>query len=153
MPIEETPPEAPDRLDRLINLATALNAEVGDLAQNSGRQFVSLARTARTNRLMIWIVVGGGVLDLILTVALGFTVTGMVRNAQRVDALTQRLDMAQTTQRQKALCPLYGIFLDSKSPEGRKAAPDPNKYDHAFVVIRDGYKVLECDKYLKDGDR
>jgi hypothetical protein len=61
--------------------------------------------------------------------------------------------VAQTTQRQKALCPLYQVFLDSKSPEGRAAAPDPLKYDHAFKVIQEGYDALECSDFISQASR
>ena len=100
------------------------------------------------NRRLIFFVIAGGALDILLTVVISFALAGMNANTERIDALTQRLDTAQTVQRQKALCPLYQIFLDSKSAAGRAAAPDPAKYDHAFVVIADGYKALECDQYI-----
>ncbi len=145
---EEQIPPKEDRQAHLIALATSLISEIDELGTKSGDQFVSLAKRAQTNRRLIFVVIAGGVLDLLLTIVLGFTVTGMVANTNRIDTLTQRLDTAQTTQRQKALCPLYQIFLDSKSPQGRKAAPDPKKYDHAFVVIADGYKALQCDQFI-----
>ena len=139
-----------DRREELITLAAQLINEVDDLAEDSGQQFVSLARRARTNRMLIWVTIGSVILDLVLTIVLSVVGVGMQRNTDRIDALTQRLDQAQTVQRQKALCPLYQIFLDSKSPAGRKAAPDPEKYDHAFVVIKEGYDALECDQFISD---
>lgn len=137
-----------DRLGRLAELAAALVTEVEELSADSGHQFVSLARRAQVNRRLIFFVITGGLLNIAITVVLAFTLIGQVNNTQRIDALTRRLDTAQTTQRQKALCPLYGVFLDSKSAAGRAAAPDPKKYDHAFKVIEDGYKVLECSQFL-----
>lgn len=137
-----------DRTAQLITLAETLIAEVDELAKDSGTQFVSLAKRAQTNRRMITIVIVGGLLDLVLSVVMIFAMIGIQQNTNRIDALTQRLDTAQTTQRQKALCPLYQIFLDSKSAAGRAAAPDPKKYDHAFVVIQQGYDALECSQYI-----
>ena len=145
---EKEPARDQDRLDRLIELATGLIAEVDELSEDSGMQFVSLARRTKMNHRLIFFVIAGGILDLLLTVVISFALAGMNANTERIDALTQRLDTAQTTQRQKALCPLYQVFLDSKSAAGRAAAPDPAKYDHAFAVIADGYKVLECDQYI-----
>lgn len=140
-----------DRLARLTEVAQALLDEITELKQEGGEQFVSLAKRARSNRRMIWAVIAGCMLDVALTVAFGFGLMRVDSNANRIDDLTHRLDVAQTTQRQKALCPLYQIFLDSKSPQGRAAAPDPEKYDHAFQVIEDGYKVLNCAEFNADG--
>jgi len=145
---EENPPQNSDRLATLISVAERLIAEVDELAQDSGAQFVSLAKRAQTNRRLITLVIVGSVLDIVLTVVMIFAMVGMQNNTDRINALTQRLDTAQTVQRQKALCQLYQIFLDSKSPQGRKAAPDPKKYDHAFVVIKQGYEALNCDQFI-----
>lgn len=138
MPQDPTPDE---RLAQVATLAKALANELETLGVDTGGQIVALSRTARTNRRLIWMTVGGFALDIALTVAVAV-------GAIQVGSLTHRLDVAQTTQRQKALCPLYQVFLDSESPAGRKAAPDPVQYDHAFKVIRDGYEVLECKTYI-----
>jgi alpha-glucuronidase len=135
-----------EKLDRLILAARELGQEVEELAAESGVQFVSLAKTARHNRIMIWGVVAGGILDILLTIALGLF-------GFQLSSLTDQLNTTQTTQRQRALCPLYGVFLDSKSAAGRKAAPDPDKYDHAFEVIADGYRVLGCAEFLKSSGK
>lgn len=145
---EKTEKSGGDRREELITLAAQLINEVDELAEGSGKQFVSLARRARTNRMLILITIGSVIIDLVLSVVVIYVLAGMQRNTDRIDSLTARLDQAQTIQRQKALCPLYQIFLDSKSPQGRKAAPDPEKYDHAFVVIQQGYDALECDQFI-----
>lgn len=145
---EKGAPDREDRLPELIGLATTLISEVETLAGDSGKQFVSLAQRARTNRMLILATAASVFIDLVLTVVLAVIGVGMQHNTDRIDTLTQRLDNSQTIQRQKALCPLYQIFLDSKSAAGRAAAPDPHKYDHAFVVIKQGYDALECSKYI-----
>jgi hypothetical protein len=122
-------------------LAEALLGEAERLGQETGGQIVKLARTSRTNRRLIWMTVGGFALDIALTIAVAI-------GALQIGTLTHRLDVAQTVQRQRALCPLYQVFLDSKSPAARKAAEDPIKYDHAFTVIQDGYDVLGCSAYI-----
>lgn len=142
-----------DRIQRLINMAVELTGEVEELARDSGHQFTSLARATRQNRLMLWGVITGGVLDVILTIVLIMVGLGQVENTDRIDKLSQQTADTQQAQRQRALCPLYGIFRDSKSEEGRKRSPDPEKYDHAFEVIEEGYLFLECDKYLKESGR
>src|SRR5882762_10052531 len=145
---QNTPGKAADRQTQMIDLAQQLLGEIENLGEKSGNQFVSLARRARTNRILITVTIVSVAIDLAITVVLALIGTGMQHNTDRIDSLTQRLDTAQTVQRQKALCPLYQIFLDSKSPQGRAAAPDPKKYDHAFVVIADGYKALQCDQFI-----
>lgn len=150
---EETPPETPDRLDRLINLATALNAEVDVLARDSGRQFVTLARTARTNRLLIYAAITAGLVNLALVAVVSIIGIGLVKNTDRINDLTESINATQTEQRTRALCPLYGVLLDNKSVKGREAAPDKAKYDHAFEVINDGYMILGCDKFLTESGR
>jgi hypothetical protein len=150
-PNEGAPPKDPT--ERLVELATELGQELDRIGDRSGKQFVSLARTAQVNRRLIWGVILGGCLDVILTVVLIFVGTGVASNTSRIDALTHRLDADNTVQRRRALCPLYGVFKDSKSARGRAAAPDPAKYDHAFEVIDEGYKVLGCDKFLKESGK
>jgi hypothetical protein len=147
-PPKNGPIQKSDRLPTLITLAEQLIAEVDELSKDSGKQFVSLAKRARTNRMLISITAASVMIDIVLTIVLTVIGVGMQRNTDRIDQLTQRLDQAQTVQRQKALCPLYQIFLDSKSAAGRNAAPDPKKYDHAFVVIKQGYEALNCDQYI-----
>lgn len=134
-------PGQAERLAQAVMLAEALLGEAERLGQETGGQIVKLARTSRTNRRLIWMTVGGFALDIALTIAVAI-------GALQIGTLTHRLDVAQTVQRQKALCPLYQVFLDSKSPAARKAAEDPIKYDHAFKVIQDGYDVLGCSAYI-----
>lgn len=137
------------RMARLVDMAVQLTDEVEEMAKDSGHQFTSLAKTARTNRRLIWGTIIGGALDVVLTVVLAVIGVGVTSNTHRIDALTHQLNMDNTEQRKRALCPLYGIFKDSRSAKGRAAAPDPQKYDHAFDVIDEGYRVLGCDKFLK----
>lgn len=143
---DQTPESGQDRIQRLIDLATVLNQEVEELAGSSGKQFISLARTAKINRRLIWVAIVSVVIQLGIILTLVFVVIGVDRNNDRLDAVT-------TEQRKRALCPLYGVFVDSQSPEGRKNAPDKEKYDHAFEVINEGYAVLKCDQYLKESGR
>ena len=153
-PGDPTPrPKDPQRVDRLIQMAIELSGEVEELAIDSGKQFTSLARTARKNRMMIWALMASLLLDVVITVVLGIVGAGVVNNTNRIDEFSQNLENQQTEQRRRALCPLYGIFLDSKSEAGRKNAPDPQKYDHAFEVIEEGYVFLGCDTFLKESGK
>jgi hypothetical protein len=143
---DQTPEVVPDRIQRLIDLAAALNTEVEELAGASGKQFVSLAHTAKVNRRLIWLAIVSAVVQLGIIITLAVVVVDVNRNNERLNEVT-------TEQRKRALCPLYGIFLESRSPEGRAATPDKEKYDHAFEVIAEGYAVLGCGEYLKESGR
>jgi hypothetical protein len=135
-------------LEALVEAAAGIQDRVQRLAADEGVQFETLAQKAHRNRMLATSAIVGVFISLLILTALAFVGVGMQRNTDRIDQLTQRLDAAQTTQRKKALCPLYQVFLDSKSPQGRAAAPDPQKYDHAFVVIQQGYDALHCSDFL-----
>lgn len=138
----------PDRLEELITVGTRLVEEIQSLSRDAGVQFTDLAKRARTNRRLIRIIGASVVINLIFTVAVAVGIVLVVHNDHRISGLTDRLDTLQTVQRQKALCPLYQLFLDQKSAAGRAAAPDKQAYDHAFVVINSGYQVLGCRQFI-----
>lgn len=140
-----------DRVAELTRAANGLMQEIQRLRADSGQQLVTLTRRSTKDRVMIYTLAASFALDIALTVALGLGLTSLNATSDQVAQIAHRLDVAQTVQRQKALCPLYQIFLDSKSPQGRQAAPDPQKYDHAFKVIADGYRALDCDAFNKGG--
>lgn len=144
----EPEPESQDRLTRLTELASEIIQELESLVTDSGNQFVSLAKRAQTNRRLIVVTIASLVLDVVLSVFLTLGIFQIKHNEHQISTLANRLDISQTVQRQKALCPLYQIFLDSESAAGRAAAPDPVKYDHAFTVIKDGYSVLGCSAFI-----
>ena len=128
-------------VEALVEAATGLMDRVQILARDEGVQFTALARKAHENRVLSVIAITGLVLDVILSVALAF-------GGYQLMHLTHRLDVSQTTTRQSALCPLYQLFIDSDTPEARKAAPDVKNYDHAFEVIRAGYSALKCAEFI-----
>lgn len=146
---QETP--EPDRINRLTELAIEIIQELESLAEDSGTQFVNLARRSRSNRRLITAVIISVILDVTLSVFLTLALIQVRHNEHDINALTTRLDISQTVQRQKALCPLYQLFLDSKSATGRAAAPDPVKYDHSFEVIQTGYNALSCSDFITKG--
>ncbi|WP_055563594.1 hypothetical protein [Streptomyces atriruber] len=146
----QSPDPGLDPLDRLTQAASELLGELESLGRDTGRQFTSLARTSRQNRRMIWALVISLTLTAALTVGSGIALVRVDRNADGIDALTRRLDVAQTDTRRRAFCPLYEIFLSSKSAQGRKAASDPKAYDHAFEVIGEGHRALKCAEFTSD---
>lgn len=46
----------------------------------------------------------------------------------------------------RVLCPLYALFLGSYAPESRAEGPDRERYEAAFVTIREGYRELGCEE-------
>lgn len=135
------------QLQALTNAALELVDSVEQLNRESGSQIVGLTKRQATSRkIIIWLIVSL-VVDLFLTVALAVGYVYLDRTAHQAEATASQLKYNSTVQRQKALCPLYQLFLDSKSPEGRKRSLDPEKYDQAFVTIEEGYKVLKCSEF------
>lgn len=129
-----------DRLGQLIATAEQLLHDVGELSADSGKQFVTLAVKARRNRQLIWVVGASLLLDIVLSVVVAWAVV-------QVQHVTHRLDVAQTTTRQKTLCPLYTLLLASDTPAARTASPDKAQFDHTVQVIRDGYAALDCAQF------
>jgi len=142
-----TESEQPDRLARLLALAGELAAEVEELSEDSGNQFVSLARRARSNRRMIWIVAASVLVDVILSVVLTFSLVQVDGNANRIDALTQRLNISQTVTRRDTLCPLYTLLKAGDTKAARDAAPDKAAFDRSVAVIEQGYAALDCQQF------
>lgn len=134
-----------DRLDEFIEAVRTFTEEAKSLSAAKDSRIVDLSKRARSNRRLIWVTIGSLILDVALTAAI--TIGGL-----QISSLTHRLDVSQTETRQRALCPLYQVFLDSKSKAGRDAAPDPKKYDKAFEVIQDGYDALNCNDFISDGN-
>lgn len=145
-----------DRISRLIEVGSEVAAEIAQLSADQGNQFVSLADRAAQNKALITkqrrftrVLAASVALDIALSVFLGVALNGVSQNNHRVGVLTDRLNLAQTTQRQKALCPLYGLFLASENLKARAAYPQgPAAYDRNFVVIRQGYDALGCSSFI-----
>ncbi len=145
MPKDQSPHRPDDRIPVLVSTATRLMDQVEELAQESGHQLVDLAKRSRTNRHIAVVAIVGLIVDVFLSLLL-------IAGYKQLDELTSRLNTAQTTTRQRALCPLYQVFLSSQSDEARKQSPDPESYDQAFKVIRRGYNALHCDDFIKGDD-
>jgi len=126
-----------------IARSDALDARIAE-ATGTADQIAHLMRASRRNRWLINVLAVSVAFDIALSAA-------VIYQQIRVDGITHRLDATVTTQRQKALCPLYQVFLDSRSARARSASPDPAKYDHAYEVIGDGYRVLDCAAVLEKG--
>lgn len=142
-----TTPEKADRLTEIAALLPQLIDEVQTLGKDSGEQLVSLADRARSNRRLIVGLAVSVAFDILLSVILLGFGFALHNSNDAIDTLTDRLNTAQTTQRQKALCPLYTLFLAADTPAARAAAKDKAVFDHSFVVVRQGYDALECAQF------
>lgn len=127
----------------LAEQAQVLSEQVQDLAVSTTR----LAnRTTRAERVTA-IVVIGLILDIILSVAVGFALLGQVQTNTALQAAVDR--EAQT--RQVALCPVYGLVLGGYNPNSRAAGPDRDAYIASFKVMTKAYESLDCTGALVPG--
>jgi hypothetical protein len=125
--------------------AAALTRIVKQLNNDMGQQIVRLSLVAAKNRRIIWILACSLAFDIALTIAMGVGYVDVQHNARNIGAVADRLTVAQTVDKQKALCPLWQLFLDSRSPRARDANPQgPEAYDKAFAIIESGYAALRC---------
>jgi hypothetical protein len=138
-----------DDLTALVRTATELLGSLDRMKQEMGDQLVVLANQGRTNRRMIWALGVSFVLIAAMIVAMLFALERSNRNARNIEKLTDRIHAAQTVDRQRGLCPLYKLFIDSQSPEARERSVDPEQYDAAFRVIHKGYNDLNCQQFLE----
>lgn len=137
-----------NKLDALSEKADELVTEINRLSTGTGRQLEGVEKKQRRNAKIGLLVLLSFVIDVVVTVVVGFTVFETSSNTDKVDKITQRLDYQQTVTRKKVLCPLYQIFVDSKSAEARKTyVKGPKEYDRIFGIIQDSYNTIECAKF------
>jgi len=120
----------------LATQAKALADTVGVLAEavdNLNR------RTNKTERNTILVALGLAV-DLVLSIAVAVLVTSQISVAGDLQSAIAR----ETSTRQNALCPLYGLLLGSYNPDSRAEGPARDQYNKTFQVMRDGYDSLDC---------
>ncbi len=136
-----------DKLDILTDTANDLVSEVNKLNEGTGKSVAGLSTRIRRNQRVQAVVIASFVLDLILTVVLALNVSHTQTNADQLHAITDRLDYNANVQRKQVLCPLYKLFVDSRSDAGRKAYPKgPKEYDRLFGILQGSYNALQCDK-------
>lgn len=99
-------------------------------------QLSDLTHKSKSNRSLINVVGVMAVVNLLIVVA--------------VVIMGVQMGHLIEVQRDSALCPLYGIFLQNDTPEGHERAiaqgQDPEFRKHAFEVIRNSYDALECSE-------
>ena len=133
----------------LIRIASELSHEVAKLTAQHISITEKMGKYAKKTRKLIYWLLVSLVLDITLTIVLVLVGHGVQSNTEDIGRITDRLNTQVTVQRQKALCPLYTIFLQSKSKQARDASPDPKKYDAAFKVIQEGFDALRCSEFIE----
>ena len=117
--------------------AQALADTVGVLAEavdNLNR------RTNKTEKTTILVALGLAV-DLVLSIAVAVLVWSQITVSSDLQAAIAR----ETSTRQDALCPLYGLLLGSYNPTSRAEGPARDQYNEAFQVMRAAYNSLDCE--------
>lgn len=136
------------KIEALSETAQELVDEVNRL--NQGTPLESLSTKVRRNQRVLWIVAGSSIVDVVVTLVLGFTLHSQAENTRRIDKLASEVSAVQTRTSDLVLCPLYQQFLNSDTPKSRELArangQDMKLRDEAFKVIREGYKALDCPK-------
>lgn len=120
----------------LVTQAQALADTVGVLANavdNLNK------RTGKTERTTIFVALGLAV-DLVLSVAVAVLVSSQISVSGDLQSAIAR----ETSTRQDALCPLYGLLLGSYNPASRAEGTARDQYNEAFRVMRGSYDSLDC---------
>lgn len=120
----------------LVTQAQALADTVGVLASavdNLNK------RTGKTERTTIFVALGLAV-DLVLSVAVAVLVWSQISVYGDVQTAIAR----ESSTRQEALCPLYGLLLGSYNPASRAEGTARDQYNEAFRVMRIAYDTLDC---------
>lgn len=133
------------RIDALTETANDLIQEINKLNTGTGKSVESLNTKMRRNKHIMWVVIASLIVDIAITVGLTLTVNNTQQNSERIDKITQRLDYNANVQRKKVLCPLYEIFVNSRSEAGKAQYPQgPEAYDKTFDSIQGQYDALNC---------
>jgi hypothetical protein len=127
-----------DDLLRLELQAAALSASVGRINEDIGDQVAKLSHVAKRNRRLIKALAASFALDILLTIGLAF---GFVQLGHTSDELNAVQKVAQ----REALCPLFEIFMQARSEEGKaRSTLSPEEYDRAYDRIENGYHAMKC---------
>lgn len=129
-----------EQLDKLRSDADALTTAVNSLNVTAQQ----ITRRTRRSETVILALVVSFILDIALTT---FVVIGL----NRLDSTTTAVQATQANGlvvRQKVLCPLYQLFLNSYSVKVRDSPTlnprGPAWYDNAYATLRSGNQLLNC---------
>jgi hypothetical protein len=128
-------------LGRLTAEARKLVIAVEGLNRDAGNKLVDLTVSDRRNRRVQWALVLSYLAHVGLTVALIFAFNGLSGN-------TSAINEVQKVAQRDALCPLFQIFIDARSEEGKaRSTLTPEEYDRAYDNIQNGYDAMKCAQF------
>ncbi len=138
--------------EKLASQIEELNASV-DKATEVKQAIEDLSAQGTRNRRLIIALALSFALDLLLTIAMAFSFTGLAASNDKLDVLTQRLNQEQKVQKDEALCPMFQIFQDATEPAIRAASENVPGYDKekilkSFDTIHKVYDALNCKALL-----
>lgn len=130
-----------NKLDLLSEQAGELVSEINKLNNGTGQKLEGLSTKVRRSQTLMWIAIASFLVDVAVTLVLGFTIHTTQTN-------TDRIDKIQSATSDDVLCPLYQQFINADTPKAREFArssgQDMKVRAQAFQVIRDGYAALHC---------
>jgi hypothetical protein len=134
-----------ERISELVKQAQALNDGVSELVEGTGTALVGLAARGRSTRRWVTLIGASLVLDVLLTVGLGFTLARVEGNSHRVDTLSSNL--------RTQICGMLGIFVNSDTPQNaaiaRARGDDMAARANSYAIIHRSYSALDCSKLVK----
>lgn len=137
----EIPKASEAQTERLIAKADQLIVAMEAIANQSGIKVAALEVRQKKQRRFVAGLAAAFVLIFGLTIAIILVGLGVQHQADEIANVQEK-----TTA--EVLCPLYQQFINADTPRARQAAEaagqDLKVRDHAFKVIRDGYRALEC---------
>lgn len=123
----------PEDVHDLVEAVDRLNDESDD-------HFTKIAKMYKRSRRLMVAVTIGLLLDITITVLLGF-------GFYSLGSLTDKVDYSQTVTRHQVLCPLYQILINTESAQGRARFPaGPEAYDKVYEQLNRSYMFLNCNK-------
>lgn len=135
--------ERDDQIDEFGEKADDLIATLGTI----GDTIVEVAEATRRTRRIVRKLTAVFLVEMLLILLVGVGFIGIHNASNRIKGVTDNLKSVQTVQRQKALCPLYELLIATDTDQNRSQARDKEAYDHAFKVIKGGYRALNCASF------
>src|SRR5258708_8743247 len=99
-----------DNIQELSAQAIALDATINRLNEDIGAQVVKLSYMAKRNRHIIWGLGISLLLNIVLTILMGFSFNAVHNNTTNIKQLTGRLNIPQTVQRHLTLRPSHPLL-------------------------------------------
>jgi hypothetical protein len=134
-----------EQLERISRQAKEMAGQVEALGTNVGAGVAGLKKRTGRHSKVLWLLAGSFLLDILLTVVIAIIGAQVVGNARK-------LENVQEVAANEALCPLYGVFIQSaEAPLPRAQGESDAAYakrvegrDAAILIIKHGYEALEC---------